>query len=325
MSAKNVASESGRTAGPRAPRPHLEFATPRKLPKAKDLHGRVAVLDLAFASESSGGGFEKLTRPLIEGLGARLAAWVDHHDHVLHAKYKDDPRFVLATKAEHGACPEMITPDVVARAGQVDTIVCHNDFDGLCSAAKWIRAGEEPYAGADDDARAIDTRIGAPSTTAVRIDRALRGRPRDAALYGMIVRHLSDGLADPSLWKTIDEAASALAEVEAATRKIAEKYRVFASQDATIAHVAFVDATEFHGKYDKTQLLLAGQDRAKVALLRDRDTLSVAAKFDSKLNFLILLGISGGMPTVVSLPVSRMPEVLEKLGIAPADRSLLVP
>ncbi|MEO7112381.1 MAG: hypothetical protein ABI183_18190, partial [Polyangiaceae bacterium] len=110
------------------PRPHLEFATPRKLPKARDLNGRVVVLDLAFASEA-GGGFDKLTKPLIDGLGSRLAAWVDHHDHVLHAEYKKDPRFILATKAEHGACPEMITPDIVARAGDINTVVCHNDFD----------------------------------------------------------------------------------------------------------------------------------------------------------------------------------------------------
>ena len=88
--------------------------------------------------------------------------WVDHHDSEEHALYKDDPRFVLATKAEHGACPEMITPELVARAGRIDTIVCHTDFDGLASAAKWIRDGVEPYPGCDDDARAIDTRIGTP-------------------------------------------------------------------------------------------------------------------------------------------------------------------
>lgn len=285
--------------------------------------GRVAVLDLAFASESSGGGFEKLTRPLIEGLGSRLAAWVDHHDHVLHVKYKDDARFVLATKSEHGACPEMITPAIVERAGAVETIVCHNDFDGLCSAAKWIRGGIEPYPGADDDARAIDTRIGTPSPTGARLDRALRGRPRDSALYGLVVRHLSDGLADASLWTPIDEAAAEMAVVEAQTRKIAEKYRVFPSATAAITAVAFVDATDFHGKYDKTQLLLAGQERARVALLIDRDTLSLAAAFDSKLNFLSLLGLSGGMPTVVSVPVSRLDEVLEKLGLSSADARIL--
>src|SRR5580693_2804085 len=132
-----------------ARRPGLAFATPRKLPQARDLDGRVVVLDVAFASEASGGGFDKLTRPFIEGLGDRLAVWVDHHDHVLHAGYHGDPRFVLSTKAELGA-----------RVGRVDTIVCHTDFDGLMSAAKWIRAGAEPYPGADDDARAIDTRTG---------------------------------------------------------------------------------------------------------------------------------------------------------------------
>ena len=314
MSAKNVAERA---------RPHLEFATPRKLPKARDLQGRVVVLDLAFASESSGGGFEKLTKPLIEGLGSRLAAWVDHHDHVLHAKYATDPRFVLSTKAEHGACPEMITPEIVERTGPVDTIVCHNDFDGLCSAAKWMRGGVEPYPGADDDARAIDTRIGTPSPTAQRIDRALRARPRDSGLYGMIIRHLSDGLSDPSLWTVIDQAAAELAVVEAETRKIADKYRVISSKKPEVASVAFVEATDFHGKYDKTQLLLAGQDRAKVALLLDRDTLSLAAKFDSGLNFLEILGLSGGMPTVVSVPRQRLAEALEKLGISAAD-SLLV-
>src|SRR5271170_6364910 len=119
-------------------RPEIAFATPRKLPKPDQLKGRVVVLDLAFASEASGGGFAKLTKPFIDKLGPRLVAWVDHHDHVLHAEYARDPRFVLATKAEHGACPEMVTPELVARIGPVETIVCHTDFDGLCSAAKWL-------------------------------------------------------------------------------------------------------------------------------------------------------------------------------------------
>ncbi len=303
-------------------RPHLEFATPRKLPKARDLNGRVVVLDLAFASET-GGGFDKLTKPLIDGLGSRLAAWVDHHDHVLHAEYKKDPRFVLATKAEHGACPEMITPEIVARAGEINTVVCHNDFDGLCSAAKWIRGGVEPYPGADDDARAVDTRIGTPSPTAVRIDRALRALRGGAALSGMIVRHLSDGLSDPSLWVSIDEAGAQMVAVEAETRKIAEKYRVLAANGPGIASVAFVDATDFHGKYDKTQLLLIGQERATVALLLDRDTVSLAAGFESGLNFLDLLGLSGGMPTVVSIAKGRFAEVLAKLGVSPADAALV--
>ncbi|HEX2882572.1 MAG TPA: hypothetical protein VHO25_23795, partial [Polyangiaceae bacterium] len=128
------------------------FATPRKLPKARELQGRVAVLDIAFAGASPTAGFEQITLPLINGLGERLRAWVDHHDHEEHVRFANDPRFVLATKAQHGACPEMITPELVERLGPVDTVVCHTDFDGLVSAAKWLRQGVEPYPGCDRDA-----------------------------------------------------------------------------------------------------------------------------------------------------------------------------
>lgn len=304
----------------------IAFASPRKLPKARDLKGRVAVVDVAFASEAASGGFEKITKPLIDGLGPRLVAWVDHHDHARHVDYKDDPRFVLSTKAEHGACPEMVTPELVARVGPIDTIVCHTDFDGLCSAAKWLRGGQEPYAGADDDARAIDTRVGKPSTVADRFDRAIRARPRDTALFGLIVRHLATGLEDASLWTPIDEAARQLARAEEASRAIARSYTlVDAKALANAPSVAFVDATSQHGAYDKTLLLLLGQERASVALVLDTDNLSLASRFDSGINFLALLGLSGGMPTLVSVQRARLREVLEKLGVAAADIARIAP
>src|SRR4249919_113156 len=91
------------------PLPQFAYLTPRTLPPAERLAGRVAVLDIAFASEGGGSSFEKTTLPFIRGLGSRLAAWVDHHDHDRHVDYAGDPRFVLATKAQHGACPEMVT------------------------------------------------------------------------------------------------------------------------------------------------------------------------------------------------------------------------
>lgn len=300
--------------------PELAFATPRKLPRPAELRGRVAVLDVAFASEASGGGFEKITRPFIDGLGPRLAMWVDHHDHALHAAYKDDPRFVLRTKAEHGACPEMVTPEVVARAGAVETIVCHTDFDGLASAAKWIRGGVECYPGADDDARAIDTRIGKPSSVAERMDRAIRAAGREHSILGLIVRHLATGLEDASLWGPIDAAADKLAAIEAETRKVAQGYVV---RDARTPLVGAgkprprVAMLKLSGgpRYDKTMLLLLGQERADIALLVDRDTLTLAAPFDSGLNFLELFKLSGGMPTLVSVPAKRLPEVLDTMGL----------
>lgn len=295
------------------PYPALVFTTPRKLPKPRDLKGRVVVLDVAFASEASGGGFEKITKPFIDGLGQRLAAWVDHHDSAQHARYVGDDRFVLATKAEFGACPDMVTPELVERIGPVDTIVCHTDFDGLASAAKWIRGGVEPYPGADDDARAIDTRLGKAGPIGDRFDRALRARPRDFALFGIIVRHLAEGLEDASLWGPIDEACREMVAIDAETRRIAQRYvRVPPG-------VAIVDATERRGFIDKTELLLMGQEREPVSVVIDRDTVTIAAKFDSGLNFLTLFGLSGGMPTRVSLPRTRLTEILEALGIRDSE------
>jgi hypothetical protein len=265
-------------------------------------------LDIAFAG--IGNGFDKITLPFIDGLDERLKVWVDHHDHEQQRRYAADPRFVLSTKAEHGACPEMITPELVQRVGAIETIVCHTDFDGLASAAKWIRGGIEPYPGCDDDARAIDTRLGRPSGTADRMDRALRARPRDLGLFGVIVRQLATGLQDAGLWQPIDRAAEELVPVEQATRRAAKDYvRVPPG-------VAFVDLQRGeYGKVDKTLLLLLGQEREPVSVVLDRDNIAVAARFDSGLNFLQLLGLAGGMPTRISVPRSRSREVLDKLGV----------
>ncbi|HEX4474623.1 MAG TPA: hypothetical protein VH142_06075 [Polyangiaceae bacterium] len=295
----------------------IAFATPRKLPKVKAVAGKVVVLDIAFAGMGARAGFEAVTLPFIEGLGDRLVAWVDHHDHEEHVRFRDDPRFVLSTKAEHGACPEMIDVALVERVGPVDTVVCHTDFDGLVSAAKWLRGGTEPYAGSDDDARAIDTRMGTPSEVADRIDRALRARPRDTGLFGMVVRHLVMGLSDAALWEPIDAAAAELLPVERETRRAAREYVRFSPG------VAIVNISRGYQRIDKTLLLLMGQEREPVSVVIDEDNVSVAARFDSGYNFVRLLGLSGGMPTRVSMPRSRAHDVLKALGVTdPAGQAL---
>jgi hypothetical protein len=291
----------------------LAFASPRKLPKPREIQGNIAVLDIAFASEAGGHSFETTTLRFIEALGPRLVAWVDHHDSTHHARFAGDPRFLLTTKAEHGACPELITPEVVARAGQVDTIVCHVDFDGLASGAKWMRGGIEPYPGCDADARAIDTRIGVAGPIAVRIDRALRARPRDYALFGLIVRHLASGLTDKSLWESIDRASAELASIEAETRRIASRY------ERLEPGLVIVDASKRGGTYDKTLLLLIGQERARVSVVIDGDSVTFAAGFESGVNFLSLFQISGGMPTRVSIQRSKLEPSLMALGVSPEE------
>ncbi|PRP99608.1 hypothetical protein [Enhygromyxa salina] len=290
------------------------FASPRRLPKPRELDGRVVVLDIAFASEGLGKGFDKTTGKFIEALGPRLARWVDHHDHPAHARFAADPRFVLAIKAEHGACPEMIDEELVRDTGPVDTIVAHFDLDGLYSAAKWLLGGREPYPGADDDARAVDTRIGPVSPEGARIDKALRAHYRDEVLKQRILRYLVEGRKPGIERESIEAAAADYDRMAARAGELAELYVV----DGDVAVVRLPGGA---GQFDKTELLLLGQQRATVAVVVDGGNASIAAPFDSGLNFVDLLELGGGMPTRVSVPTKRVDEALRLIRAALDQRA----
>jgi hypothetical protein len=288
--------------------PQLVFASPRKLPDAKKLAGRVAVLDIAFAADGMGTPFDETTLAFIRALDGRLAAWVDHHDHDRHVDFAGDDRFVLSTKAEHGACPEMVTEAIVRRTGLIDTLVTHVDLDGIYAAAKWIRGGSEPYAGADDDARAVDTRLGTPGPIALRVDKALRARFRDEGLKTRLVRWLVDGCVDKGFNAELDEAA---AEFDAKAGETARLASLFERRGRAV----YVDAGHLaKGPFDKTELLLAGQALAPVAIVEESGTITVAAAFDSGLDFVKMLELGGGMPTRISVPAARLAEVLARIG-----------
>jgi hypothetical protein len=287
--------------------PEIVFTTPRHLPDARKLRGRVAVVDIAFAADGMGTPFDETTGAFIRELGGRLAAWVDHHDHDRHCDFKGDRRFSLATKAEHGACPEMVTEEVVREAGPVDTLVAHVDLDGLYSAVKWILGGIEPYSGADDDARAVDTRIGEPGPIGALVDKALRAHFRDEGLKHRIVRWLVDGLKDKALGREIAEAAADFDRMAAETQRLASLYE-------PRGKAVYVDAsTHAKAPFDKTMLLLEGQKLAPIAIVRDAGMITLAAAFDSGLDFVKLFSLGGGMPTRVSIKEARLDEVLQKL------------
>ncbi len=203
----------------------------------------------------------------------------------------------------------MISPELVARIGPIDTICCHDDFDGLASAAKWIRGGHEPYPGCDADARCIDTRIGEPSALASTMDRALRARPKDQQLRVRIVRVLASGTPSPTDLQELRSIAAELLPIERDTRLAASRYQLLAPS------VAAVDVTDGSTTLDKTLLLLLGQELAAVAVVVDRNTVSVATRFDSGANFLTLFGVTGGMPTRVALSRADLPRVLGLLGV----------
>lgn len=292
--------------------PQLWFASPRMLPRAEKLQGRVVVLDIAFAAKiGTTVSFEQVTRPFLDGLGDRLAAWVDHHDHEKHAEFAGDPRFVLSTKAEHGACPEMVTAELVRQTGPIDCICTHVDLDGLYAAAKWILGGKEPYAGADDDARAVDTRIGTPGPIAVRIDRALRAKFRDDQLKRSVVQFLVGGMKPGTHDDVIRDAAAEFERRDARTQELTKRFTIR-------GRVAVVDTAGASGQFDKTDLLLAGQAKAPVAVVRDSGMVTIAAGFDSGWDFVALFGLGGGMPTRVTIPEAKLDDVISKINDAPA-------
>ena len=79
-----------------------------------------------------------------------------------------------------------------------------------------------------------------------------------------------------------------------------------------------VDTAGAAGQFDKTDLLLAGQARAPVSIVRDSGMLTIAAGFDSGWDFVALFAIGGGMPTRVTIPEQRLDDVIAKINDAPA-------
>jgi hypothetical protein len=119
---------------------------------------------------------------------------------------------------------------------------------------------------------------------------------------------LADGADDMGLFGLIQDAAEQLRPREEEARRLSAGYRVHGD-------VAVVDASGRTQPYDKTYLLLLGQERARISVVHDKTTVTVATRFDSGVDLLVLFGLEGGMPTVVSLPIARLPDVFQALGL----------
>ncbi len=291
---------------------------------AMQLEGRVVVLDIAFCADTPHSTFATTTLPFIQTLGERLVLWVDHHEHERHADFTNDPRFILASRKEHPAVPEMITPELVQKAGRVDTIVAHGDFDGVIAAAKWLLGGEEPYPGADADARAADSRIGTMTQIGQMIDRALKLDLTDDTFRHTLLGYLSSRCQDQKAEAEIQQRADSYKTVFERTAYWAQCYKV----DGPLAIVDIRGETE---RLDLTELLLAGQRLAPIAIVRNRNLktgepqITIAAATDSKYNFVQLFNLKGGMPTRVTLPDERFWEAIVKLKSNPQPSGIQPP
>ncbi|MBN2723765.1 MAG: hypothetical protein JXR95_06815 [Deltaproteobacteria bacterium] len=285
----------------------LVFSSPRKLPFPSTLHGQIVVLDIAFCSVGLVPSYKEMTLPFINELGYRLSAWVDHHNHPNHVDFSHDSRFLLSTKEQHRACPEMITEEFVETHSPVDTIVCHMDLDGLYSAAKWILGGKTPYTEADSDAAAIDSRIGEPTVIGLTIDMALRASFRDDQLKYTIINYLTSRKSSQKkeFWKEIKSISDSFYPLYESSIRLSEKYVIS-------GNLAWVNV-DSKIKFDKTELLLRGQNLAKVSAIESSGNITVAAATNSGINLLEILDLGGGMPTRVTLPSSMRDKIREKI------------
>ena len=118
-------------------------------------------------------------------------------------------------------------------------------------------------------------------------------------------------------WDEIEAAAREIDPLLDGARRLAEQYRL---RDG----VAYVDVAGQRG-YDKTELLLLGQERAPVSVVRDSGSLTIAADFDSGFDFVKMFQLGGGMPTRVTVAEARHEEVLDKLARAVREHPVPAP
>ena len=248
---------------------------PSNLPSPPE--GRVAVVDVAFAGSDA---FERSTVPFLAALGDRLAIWIDHHEHPLGwARVRGDPRFLLVPNREAHACPELVTPEVVARAGKVDAVVAHADLDGLLSAVKFLRNGVAPWPEADEDARAADSPGRGHSLTAFArllghaLDEAsaeLRSGPREA-LRQEIVAALVQG---PKLPLALETRLLALQAAHVEALKPVEALAARAQEEAH--GVLVVRAEKPFPRAVKKALLSRLEERAAIGVVVEGKAITAA-------------------------------------------------
>ena len=118
----------------------------------------------------------------------------------------------------------------------------------------------------------------------------------------------------------ISEAAALFEKRDIKTRELATRFTIR-------GRVAIVDTAGSAGTFDKTDLLLAGQQKAPVSIVRDSGMLTIAAAFGSGWDFVALFGLGGGMPTRVTIPEQSIDAVLAKIndGPLPVPRDMKEP
>jgi hypothetical protein len=271
---------------------------PRHLPKAPA--GRAVVVDVAFAAA---GQWKSKTEPFLQALGDRLAMFIDHHEHKeAWAHHAGDPRYLLVPNKIAHACPELVTPDAVARAGAVDVVVAHHDFDGLLSAVKFWRGGRAPWDAADEDARAVDS-PGRGHQLSVVGERYARAMEEAAVVDDKkFALAFNDRLAQAliggaSLELGLDEEVNGLAARARAAddeaKRVVEQHGALEAPDVYVVRVKHKVDNRM-----RRNLLVFAEERARIGALYEPDPMGgawlTAATFDERLDLEDVAGFEGG-------------------------------
>jgi len=263
---------------------------PDALPDAPD-EGRVALIDLAFAS---GADFERVTHRFLKQIGARLAIWIDHHDHPEWESRKDDPRFVLVSKLQARACPQLVDARAVKKAGEVDELWAHADFDGCVGAAKFLRDGVAPYAEADEDARFADA-PGKGFTCSARGKRYIAAldelqihasREYDGFLHELCLVLRNGGDEPPAFTQRVASLGTALEEHRRFLAPVLAK--ATRPRDGVMMLSVGRMSTP-----DKKFLLRQMEEQARVAVIHGEDWTTIATFDDEELDLSVLPGLRG--------------------------------
>jgi len=274
---------------------------PRHMPKPKAQ--KAVVLDVAFAA---GKQYNSKTRPFLDKLGDNLVRWVDHHLHKEGwADVEGDRRFVLVPNKIAHACPELVTPELIAEAeadvGKPEVLYAHCDFDGLLSAVKWRLGGKEPWPGADEDARAIDspgrghtlTETGLRISWAIDEASARYDRRERVRLMTDVADAISSGEWSIGLEDEVRTLSEAGLKAEDDARAMAEKLGSRCSD-----HVFCVRVDEKLQNRVRRLLLIYAEEQAPVGALYEPDpgggAWVYAATFDERLDLEEVEGFAGG-------------------------------
>ena len=264
---------------------------------------KVYVVDIAINNRDP-----KMTEKFIANLGDKLVRWYDHHEG--WDQIADD-RFCIKGNQ---SCAGMI-----------------GGVEKRCD----IRVA---------DAIAADTRTGNLSANGQLIERAVKADMSNDTIRMWAVKLLmgAEEYRNPlkgmeRAYQMIENETYRLAEFFEVDGDIAIKYTSkqenlletvkVAGVDYT-GTVAFVDVSDTYAReygqeqppgrnYNLTQLLLAGQELATFAIVKTVNPISkeemVTIATKSKTNLVELFGLVSGAPFRVTLPASRLEEVIEKL------------